>query len=452
MNRRNVTRLAAVAAATLLASACSLDNQTMGVRGAPAGGSQFARVANIGTSLSSGFQSGGINDSTQREGPMYQLALGMGLTPGVDWFYPSFAGFGCPAPYTNPLTGARLGGAPSPPNPLSCKSRDPSSARPYMSDVGIPGLRAQQALHVTVVPFSSDTIATLAQFITGSIDPIAMVVAQQPTFVTIEVGANDVLAAATRGDTTFLTSSATFSAVMDTIAATIAGISPAPGVAIANVPSVTVIPYFTRASTFWCGKTGLCGQAANPVFTTMSVDNSCAPAAAGGAGDSYLVTLPAAGFVVNVINPSPPRGPIGTARLRCDIDTATVTVTVAQPGLPAGTYPAGATINLTEYATITARVAAFNTKIAAIVAANPTWALVDVNATLAGQAANIPAIPDFTNPSGLFACPAAGCPTGTTTIFSLDGVHPTKAGYRIMAQAFATAITGKYSGTTITIP
>src|SRR5260221_4556053 len=136
MNRRNVTRLAAVAAATLLAAACSLDNQTMGVRSAPAGGSQFAVVANIGTSLSSGFQSGGINDSTQRQGPMYQLALAMGLTPGVDWNYPAFAGFGCPAPLTNPLTGARVGGVTA----AYCGTRK-LPAPTFVSNLAIPGLR-----------------------------------------------------------------------------------------------------------------------------------------------------------------------------------------------------------------------------------------------------------------------------------------------------------------------
>ena len=444
MNRRNVTRLAALSAATLLAAACSINDQTMGVRAAPAGGSQFVRVANIGTSLSAGFQSGGINDSTQREGPMYQLALGMGLTPGVDWFYPSFLYPGCPAPYTDILAGKRVNGATNPPLASACKQRNPASARPYMSDVAIPGLRAQQALHLSVVPFSSDTLP-LAQFITGSIDPIAMVVAQQPTFVTIEVGANDVLAAATRGDTTFLTPAATFSAVMDTIAAAVAAINPAPGVAISNVPNVTVIAHFTKASVLFCLKTGACPGVpatlpySSPLFT---VDASCAPNAAGGIGDTYLLTLGATGAITSVLAAS------RAAKVDCVHDSALVAIAAAPA---AAVAPAGATINATEYATITLRVAAFNTKIQAIATAN-NWAYVDVNAVLAGQAANTPAIPNFANPTALFACPAAGCPTGTATVFSLDGVHPTKAGYRLLAQAFATAITAKYSGTTITIP
>src|SRR5260221_7627807 len=139
--------LAATACAALLA-ACSLDTQVMGVRGSPSGGGAFTVTANIGTSLSAGFQSGGISDSTQRQGPMYQLAVAMGLTPGVDWFYPSFASFGCPAPLTNPFTGARVGGT----SATFCGFPAPSSAAAYMSDVAIPGLRAAQALDPTGVP------------------------------------------------------------------------------------------------------------------------------------------------------------------------------------------------------------------------------------------------------------------------------------------------------------
>jgi lysophospholipase L1-like esterase len=109
-----------------------------------------------------------------------------------------------------------------------------------------------------------------------------------------------------------------------------------------------------------------------------------------------------------------------------------------------------ATVNTAEYATITGRVTAFNTAIQTLATAQG-WAYVDLNAALTTQAANIPALPNFANPTALFACPAAGCPTGTTTVFSLDGVHPTKAGYRVLAVAFQTAINTKYS-TTIAVP
>ena len=432
---------ALVLAAAPLFAACSsmLDDQTVGTSPPP---TAFTQYAAIGTSLSAGFESGGINDSTQREGPVYQLALGMGLTPGVNWFYPSFQSFGCPAPYLNPLTGSRVGGVPA----TFCGTRAASSARRFMNNVAIPGLRAIQALDLGQIPTSADTLK-LAQFITGGINPMNMVIAQHPTFVTVEVGANDVLAAATRGDTSFLTPAATFSAILGQIRDSLDAIGGSlQGVAIANVPNVTVIPHFTRASVLFCLKTGACPGVpatlpySSPLFT---VDASCAPNLAGGIGDTYLLTLSATANITGVLAAS------RAAKVDCVRDSALVAAPPPAAASPA-VAPAGATINATEYATIAGRVASFNAAIAALATAEG-WALADLNAALAGQAANIPAIPNFANQLALFACPNAGCPTGTATLFSQDGVHPSKAGYRIMAQTFATAINAKYS-TTIAVP
>src|SRR5215472_11459569 len=99
----------ALLAALPLAASCASD-ETVGTRSAPSGGALFAQYVAIGTSIGAGIQSGGINDSTQREAYTGQLARAMGLTPGVNWYYPSFAFPGCPAPFTNATTQARVGG------------------------------------------------------------------------------------------------------------------------------------------------------------------------------------------------------------------------------------------------------------------------------------------------------------------------------------------------------
>jgi hypothetical protein len=74
--------------------------------------------------------------------------------------------------------------------------------------------------------------------------------AAEPTFVTLEIGANDVLGAATHGSAALLTPLATFEtqwgAIADTVQATGAK------VAVANVPNVTVIPHFSAGVIFWC--------------------------------------------------------------------------------------------------------------------------------------------------------------------------------------------------------
>ncbi len=68
------------------------------------------------------------------------------------------------------------------------------------------------------------------------------------------------------------------------------------------------------------------------------------------------------------------------------------------------------------------------------------WAYVDFNGLLAANSALIPKFPNFTTPATLFGA-----------LFSLDGVHPTAAGHKAIADAFVAAINAKY-GSTLTAP
>jgi hypothetical protein len=104
------SRIAIAALALLPLAACKdlVTNQTFGKPAAPAGGAMFATYIALGTSISAGVQSGGINDSTQKQASPDLMATAMGLKPAGNWFYPSFTMPGCPPPYTNPLTGTRV--------------------------------------------------------------------------------------------------------------------------------------------------------------------------------------------------------------------------------------------------------------------------------------------------------------------------------------------------------
>lgn len=432
MNRLGAgLRAAAVTLAVApLFSACSsmLDDQTIGTRGVPSGGAMFSTYAVIGTSISAGIQSGGINDSTQREGYAQQLALAMGLTPGTDWAYPSFRHPGCPGPYTNPLTRARVGGPTAPP----CSFRDPASFRENMNNVGIPSARAVHALDLLNFTFPATDSLKLAQFITGSISPVNMVMRQAPTFVIVELGANDVLGAATGGDPALLTPVAVFKASMTAIADSLDLLASGPNVAMMNVPGITSLPYFTRASALYCLNTGSCpGVPATPPFNSplFNISASCAPTGlpGGGPGDTYLLTFPATGAVVNTLAAA------RAAKVDCTNDSTLVAV-AGPPAVP--TARAGETINPTEYATISASVTSFNAAIDTLAKARG-YALVNANAALAalptctpGQTTPcLPFVPNFSTPSTLFG-----------PVFSLDGIHPNKAGHRIIAQLFAAAI------------
>ena len=414
-------RLAIAVLAVPFLAGC-VSNETLGTRPTPAGGALFTSYVALGTSIAAGIQSGGINDSTQKQAYPYLLAVAMGLTPGQDWHYPKLTMPGCPPPYDNILTSHRIAVVPG-----GCALRDPAAAAPYVNNLGIPSIRVVQLLNITRLDFKPTDTLGLAQFITGSVNPVDMMAAAHPTFVTLEIGANDVLGAATRGDPALLTRADSFQAAYDRVVAKITATGAS--VAVSNVPNVTRIPHFTKGSTLFCLATGACGIPATAPFSlpTFNVSANCAPGAAGGVGDKYLLALTPTATIASVLAAG------GAARLDCANDTARV-------NLGAGFVSAGPTINPTEYDTITARVAAFNTYIATVATANG-WALVNLDSALGANAASIPPIPNLSTPLTLMG-----------TLFSQDGVHPNAAGHKIVATAFRNAINAKFGMSLPAIP
>jgi lysophospholipase L1-like esterase len=417
----------ALAALAVFATGC-LDNESVGPLGPPAGGTTFAGYIALGTSISAGVQSGGISDSTQRRAFPYLLAKAMGFTPNANWFYPGFTAPGCPPPYTNPLTGARVGGGAA----TDCNLISPVSVprtQNYFNNLGVPSMRVGQALNIAslLVPATDSLLAV--QFVTGSRNPVDIVQAAEPAFVTIELGANDALHAATSGDTTQLTSLAVFQRQYDSLANAVAASNAK--VAVANVPNVSNIPYLTRGHIFFCAHTGACGSAAQAPFSlaTFTVDPSCAPSAAGGVGDLMGVALPATATIAGTLAAG------GSASLTCG-PTASATVTTQ-----AGTAPVGPLVSVAALATITQRVTDFNTKIAAVATAHG-WALANIDSALSVlvAAGQVPPIPNLATPATLFG-----------TYISLDGFHPSTAGSKLIADLFVLAINAKY-GTTLTPP
>lgn len=424
--------LAAVVALAPLFGACAgmVDNDTLGRRPDPAGGSMFRSYAVLGTSIGAGIQSGGINDSTQRETYAAQLAVTFGLTPGVDWYYPGLAMPGCPPPLINPLATpqTRVGNGTA----TTCARRAAGSARDFVHNTAIPFLRAEQALDLQVLDFPATDTLKLAQFLVGSANPIDMVERARPSFVSIEVGANDILHAATRGDISLMTPLAEYQTAMTAIADRVQAIPTLDGAVIMGIPPVTRIPFVTPGQSFFCGKNpGLCGlpQTADSLaFAKFTVTASCSPA---GVGAQYLVPFTTTAVLMSVAtNPNP----AFTATLDCGADVATVTT-------PAGTAPAGATVTPAEFAAINTRVGEMNTFLSGLATAR-NWAFFDVAAAFNDPAllAQIPPFPRFATPTNLFG-----------PLFSQDGVHPTKAGQRVLAQGFAAAINATY-GTTLVVP
>src|SRR5690348_18173539 len=101
------SRVAALGAVIALA-ACSGDKDLLGPS-TPPGGDIFKSYVALGNSITAGFQSNGINDSTQRQSYARLLAVQM----GTQYHYASLAGRGCTPPIANGLTGALIGNAPA---------------------------------------------------------------------------------------------------------------------------------------------------------------------------------------------------------------------------------------------------------------------------------------------------------------------------------------------------
>jgi lysophospholipase L1-like esterase len=427
-------RIAFAALALPLLAGCSdlVSNQTIGPRAAPivpSGGALFSTYIALGTSISAGVQSGGISDSTQKQSFPYLLAQAMGTTLGVNWTYPSFNNPGCPPPYTNPLTGARV----TPPGypastSSSCYLLNPTLIRPFTNDLGVPSIRAAQVLNLQDLTYPATDTLLAAQFITGSRNPITELMEAQPTFVTLEIGANDVLGAATHGNAALLTPLAAFQSQFTAIADSLD--KTGAKVAVANIPNVTVIPHFSAGVVFFCLKTGAAGcpvPATAPYsLATFTVDASCAPTAAGGVGDQMLVAFPATATITGTLAGG------GAASLNCGAATATVTDL-------SGTHPAGAVLSAATVATIATEVVQIDAFIQQQ-ANSRGWAYVDLNGLLAANAALIPKFPNFSTPATLFG-----------VLFSLDGIHPNAAGHKAIASVFVAAINAKFT-TTLTPP
>jgi lysophospholipase L1-like esterase len=162
----------------------------------------FNRYVALGNSLTAGFQSGGINDSTQLQS--YAVVLAQQFQ--TDFNVPLLNKPGCPPPLTNIFTQETLGGPMAPPCALRTA---PIPER--INNVAVPGAAIIDIL--TNTDADSDPNA-LTSFILGGRTQLEVAAAAQPTFVSIAIGSNDILGAllngANPGDPALVTDPATF--------------------------------------------------------------------------------------------------------------------------------------------------------------------------------------------------------------------------------------------------
>ena len=409
MYRLNHLARVAVLGAIVAVAACENKATLLGPT-TPAGGPIFSSYVALGNSITAGYQSGGINDSTQRQSYARLLANQM----GSQYHYPSLAMPGCPPPIANGLTGARL------PSPVPCATRSSSSVTDVLNNVAVPGARVLD-------PISASTVASnaLTQFILGGKTQVARALDAKPTFATIWIGNNDVLEAGYTGllvptaapvsSAGIVSTQAQFQASYDVMIKQLLDSAPGLKGVLIGVVQVSGIAGLTPASLIASSpviQATLTAAAGKPV----TVHPNCT-------GSTALVEVQQLlGFIKAG----------GPPVIACDKNT---------PGFP---FPIGDLFILdpTEQATLTATINGYNTYIASK-AATIGFAYYDPNPLLAAQKASgaIPAFPNFQSSTATFGA-----------LFSLDGIHPAAAGHVLIANGIIGAINAKYGTTLALVP
>jgi hypothetical protein len=403
----------------LVAAACNDDQLNRPFSNVPVD-PLFDRYVSMGNSITAGFQSGGINDSTQLQSYAVLLARAM----RAPFFPPLLNRPGCPPPYTNVFaqpTPTRVGGGTA----TTCALRKiPNPPPPYISNTAVPGAEVEDIIS------NSDTASnpnTLTQFILGGLTQTQMLERAHPTFVSIWIGNNDVLGAATSstnpGDSTKITSAANFQARYSAMLDTVDAAGPQ-GAILIGVANVTAIPFFSAGATYWAIKNGLVPGSAFPAAFTVS--NNCAPVASGipGArGDQTLVPFPYGAALLGAAQLGAPR----------NLDCADTVAAVVVPS---------------ELTKLVAAVTAYNTFISSQATAHG-WAYVDPNPTLDSLRA-------LAQPNTVVrAFPLIGQPCNVNpfgSAFTCDGVHPSAFTHRLIAIKLRAAIDSAYTTTIPPIP
>lgn len=414
-----ITRLIRSARATLavpaliaLAAAGCVEDATVEPVFTPAnGGELFFRYVSMGNSITAGFQSGGINETLQRQA--YPVVLAG--KAGADFAIPAINDPGCPPPYAGPLTGQRISNT-------DCLARVVDAPK-LVQNLAVPGARMADA-----TDFTGPGLSFLTTLVTGGLSPADAMVATEPTLVSAWLGNNDALSAALVGDPALLTSQAEFQSDLDDLVAAIDGSTAQDAILIGVVDAATAAPALQPGAYYWLL------QAAGPVVLgtdtiPLVVNATCDPA-----------TNPATAF--NLVS-------LLVANDYLAGTTSTIQVSCADN--------APYVLNATERATIAAAVADFNNAIEQA-ATDHGWIYLDPASILAPALANpdmirkcqtLAAALGTGDPVQIGAAVQASCPGPTATNFfgsliSYDGVHPTGAAHQIIADSLAARLNDKH--------
>jgi hypothetical protein len=423
----SLRRLAAILALGIIAS-CTPPGTEVVAPGA-ARGDIFDTYVAIGNSITAGWQSGGLVDSTQRRSYAFLLAQSM----GTRFAYPQIAGRGCPPLVGNFQTQARTTGTSS-----TCDLRSATTATDILNNVAVPDAWSFDPTSVTSV--NSNTLTSL---ILGGKTQVQRAVEARPTFVSVWIGNNDVLIPAiSRGGTATslatITTEAAFETNYNAITDALAAANPNIRGVLIGVVNVTNAPVMFAASAF-SGTGGATFKAQFDAIACGGTPNSCSESGNTTLLDASCTSAPGNAALINTFLAHNIRSNAHPSFIACT------------PGGAAGTFPAPVgdafILTVAEQATVTTAVNGYNTFISAE-ANDLGFAYYDPNPTLVTLRAAGTVIRQ--TPSYCLSLPACATPTAPFgTGMSLDGVHPAASVHLLVANAIIAAINAKYS---ITLP
>jgi lysophospholipase L1-like esterase len=354
------------------------------------GRADFSRYASIGDSLTAGFSSGSLHGDGQALS--YPSLISLQARGGADFEQPLVGPPGIPGILTlQNLSPLLIAPTPGRGVPLNLGLQ-----RPY-DNMAVPGARVGDVVRTRSGGLHDVVLRGLGT-------QLELVAALQPTFVTVWIGNNDHLAAATSGiviDGVTLTRADEFEADLRTIVGTLGSVGVG-GLAIATVPSAVAIPYV---------------RAIPPVVVDPATN------------EPVIVN----GQPVPLIGPDGPLGPGDSVLLSASAELARgigIPVALGGSGQPLSD---SSVLSAAETAQVETRREQFNAIIRAV-ASETGAALVDIAAIFDG------AVQRGITLGGVVL--TADFLTGG--LFSYDGIHASPTGYAIIANAFIEAINATY--------
>jgi len=424
-----------LAMASLLFFVACEDRTDLVAPSAPStGDADFSRFVTIGNSLTAGYQSGSVYESSQ----MYSIGKIIADQVGVPFEQPIISDPGIPGRLElKDLTPTIVA------NTEMGEPTNLTYAAPY-NNLGVPGALVFDLTDETDLaskfavrgnPYFQIVMRNQA---TLGASIVKQALALNPTFINLWIGNNDVLGYATSGGTTgtdpatysLPTDVPTFTYLYNLVATALTDTSGYRKIVAANIPDVKNIPFFTTVgpklavSLEGMGVPAMVYQKngetiGTGVATIASLKNgSVLLTLTGSSATAFLGDRSGAYYAINNI-PVP----------------AGIVTDSAFGFSPFNPWPDMYTLDPSEILITETATSQFNTVIDGIVRTNATWELLDMNLFFK-DVANGGMMIDGINFTTSFIL-------GNT--FSLDGVHPTTRGYGVIANEFIKTINTKFN-------